>query len=319
MNYWWVNHKQTHKAEIEDGYIWCPYRNSKGYKRPTYETLRGVKPGDVILSFYNKAVRHYGVVKTYKYSFPKPKGFDKNWGEWGWRCDVRFYNLDKPVFTQEKISVLRKHLRKKHNPIQAQTGAGNQPCYLAKITEGMIKEIARLSGSDGLQQAIKLSLCRASSLDNIQYKYNMLDDIQISMIELRGNSDANKELLQARYGIGVYREKVAALEKVCRITAAACHPALSACHIKPWREADDKEKLEGTNGLLLSPGTAQMFSYGFFSFSYDGEVIKSSLLEEDSPLAGNIPSNAKLKKKFNGAQQDFLEHHRNYVLLEAAE
>ena len=24
MNYWWVNHNQTHTSEIEGGYIWSP-------------------------------------------------------------------------------------------------------------------------------------------------------------------------------------------------------------------------------------------------------------------------------------------------------
>lgn len=319
MNYWWVNHNQTHKAEVGDGYIWCPYRNAKGHKHPTYETLRGVKPGDIILSYYGKAVRHYGIVRSYKYSFPKPEGFGNQWGEWGWRCDVTFYDLAQPVSSHEHIRLLRPHMRPKHNPIQAETGFGNQPCYLAKITEGMLLAIEQLSKTPILQLAGKKDLIGAASLDNIQHKYDLIDDLQVSIIALRGDSQIKNQLLQARYGVGEYRERVAKLEKACRITAAQCHPALSACHIKPWREADEKEKLEAANGLLLPPGTAQMFSYGFFSFNYDGEVIKSSLLEDNEHLASSIPSNAKLKKKFNRAQQDFLEHHRDYILLQATE
>src|SRR5256885_17117970 len=36
MAYWWVNHKQTFKSEIEGGYIWSPQRkaNGGGHKTP---------------------------------------------------------------------------------------------------------------------------------------------------------------------------------------------------------------------------------------------------------------------------------------------
>ena len=319
MNYWWVNQGQTHELEVAGGYIWCPYRDDGGHKRPGYETLRGVKPGDIILSYYSKAVRHYGIARSYKYSFPKPEGFGKQWGAWGWRCDVDFYDLKQPVSSHKHIRLLRPHLRKKNNPIQRKTGFGNQPCYLGKITEGMLLAIERLSKTRILHRVSRKNLVGAVSLDHIQHKYDLVDDLQVSMIALRDDSQMKNQLLNARYGVGEYRERVAQLEKACRITAAQCHPALSACHIKPWREADDKEKLEAANGLLLPPGTAQMFSYGFFSFNYDGEVIKSSLLEDNEHLASSIPSNAKLKKKFNRAQQDFLEHHRDYVLLQATD
>src|SRR2546427_3053941 len=43
MAYWWVNHKQTFKSEIEGGYIWSPQRKANGGEKQTKQKIR---PGE---------------------------------------------------------------------------------------------------------------------------------------------------------------------------------------------------------------------------------------------------------------------------------
>lgn len=51
MTYWWVNHKQTFKAEIEAGYIWSPKKNTNGGVNQSYINLTNVRAHDIIFSY----------------------------------------------------------------------------------------------------------------------------------------------------------------------------------------------------------------------------------------------------------------------------
>lgn len=39
MQYWWVNHNQTYKQEIEGGYIWSPKTNRNGSYNHSYSKI----------------------------------------------------------------------------------------------------------------------------------------------------------------------------------------------------------------------------------------------------------------------------------------
>jgi putative restriction endonuclease len=46
-------------------------------------------------------------------------------------------------------------------------------------------------------------------------------------------------------------------------------------HINPWRDAGNEERLDGANGLLLTPSIDHLFDRGFISFKGDGELLIS--------------------------------------------
>ena len=50
MRYWWVNQNQTHRQELEGGYLWSPKRNANEGRNPFYEFVGEVAPGDVVFS-----------------------------------------------------------------------------------------------------------------------------------------------------------------------------------------------------------------------------------------------------------------------------
>jgi len=53
-----------------------------------------------------------------------------------------------------------------------------------------------------------------------------------------------QSLIMARRGQGLFRERVAKIEKCCRLTRVdrPCH--LVASHTKPWRDCGNEERLE---------------------------------------------------------------------------
>jgi predicted restriction endonuclease len=120
------------------------------------------------------------------------------------------------------------------------------------------------------------------------------------------------ELLRARRGLGSFRQNVEKFEQACRVTGLLDRRHLRATHIKPWRDADDGERLDGENGLLLSPHVSHLFERGYISFGDDGELLVSRQLNpavfEKWGLASSMRAGA-----FTGRQRAYLAHHRQHV------
>ena len=58
-----------------------------------------------------------------------------------------------------------------------------------------------------------------------------------------------------------------------------CLALLVASHIKPWRDADNIERLDQYNGFLLLPNLDKVFDLGFITFRATGEIIVSKQIE----------------------------------------
>jgi putative restriction endonuclease len=55
-----------------------------------------------------------------------------------------------------------------------------------------------------------------------------------------------------------------------------------ASHIKPWCESTNEERLNGENGLLLTPSIDHLFDRGFISFEDNGELLISDVAHKES-------------------------------------
>jgi predicted restriction endonuclease len=121
----------------------------------------------------------------------------------------------------------------------------------------------------------------------------------------------------ARRGQGVFKKRVALQETHCRITEVNEISHLRASHIKPWRYCEDHtEKLNGNNGLLLTPTVDHLFDRGFISFESAGGILVSPIVESSSLSRMGIDLSIKDNVgTFNEEQQYFLEYHRKEVFL----
>ena len=82
-----------------------------------------------------------------------------------------------------------------------------------------------------------------------------------------------EQIVRARRGQGVFRANVLLREESCRVTGVSEPRHLKASHIKPWRDATDAERLDGANGLLLSPHIDHLFDEGYITFSSNQELV----------------------------------------------
>ncbi|MBK7075906.1 MAG: HNH endonuclease [Myxococcales bacterium] len=124
-------------------------------------------------------------------------------------------------------------------------------------------------------------------------------------------------MVKARRGQGVFRQNVARLELRCRITRVANPTYLIASHIKPWRHANNQERLSGDNGLLLAPQADFLFDRGFISFA-DGRVLVSAVADEKSLVKlGLDPDHPPEVGHFSDAQERFLDFHRAEIFRSA--
>jgi len=123
-------------------------------------------------------------------------------------------------------------------------------------------------------------------------------------------------LITARRGQGLFKERVTEIEKRCRITRVDNPVHLRGSHCKPWRDCDNQERLDGQNGLLLTPSIDHLFDRGFISFEADGTLIISPVAHRPSLERMGVPIDADVNVGgFSSGQRRFLEYHRDAVLL----
>jgi len=123
-----------------------------------------------------------------------------------------------------------------------------------------------------------------------------------------------QSLVLSRVGQGVFRAQLISFWKGCAVTGANCIPLLKASHIKPWRNSNNKERLDLFNGLLLSPNLDSAFDTGLITFDSNGKIVLSN--EISGAPAFQLHINAKLRinpKLFQIEHRLYLEYHRNEV------
>jgi len=125
-------------------------------------------------------------------------------------------------------------------------------------------------------------------------------------------------IIRARRGQGLFKERVSRIESRCRITGVENPVHLVASHCKPWRDATNEERLDGENGLLLTPSIDHLFDRGFIGFEDNGRLIISPVAQYSSLQRMGIDPAATLNVgSFTSGQRRFLDFHRNQVLLRA--
>ncbi len=93
---------------------------------------------------------------------------------------------------------------------------------------------------------------------------------------------------------------------------------LIASHCKPWRDSTNEERLNGENGLLLTPSIDHLFDRGFIGFEDNGKLIISPVAHRPSLQRMGIEIDKIVNVGgFTIGQKQFLDFHRNAVLLQS--
>jgi hypothetical protein len=213
----------------------------------------------------------------------------------------------------------------RYSPINPATGGGNQGAYLAEISEPLFD--AAVSNA-----AFDRALLAKGGSNSLSYE-SVAEAVE-DAIERRIAADltlddtVRKSVIAARRGHGVFRSNVEQRESACRLTGITNPSLLKASHIKPWRSCETaQERLDGMNGLLLTPDADHLFDRGFISFRDEGEVLVSTRVDrEDLRRLGfdqlvfeatgfmEAPANWQTSG-FLPRQRPYLDYHRREVFL----
>ncbi|AUD03466.1 HNH endonuclease [Spirosoma pollinicola] len=269
--YWWVNHKQTVKKELNGGYLWSPQTKSNGNVNLSYENLRLTKPKDIVFSYAGGIIKAIGLVTKECQLADRPEEFGElgyQWGKEGYLVTIDWTSLSQPLVPKDHLSVIAPLLPLKHSPIRPTTGGGNQGCYLAAISPGLASLLLQLIGRQN-----------ATLTDELQVVFQDLKDLdaEAQIHQASIPQTVKDQLIKARVGQGIFRTNVSGIEQACRLTGITNKALLIASHIKPWRISTNEEKLDKYNGLLLSPHVDKLFDKGWISFSDEGDVLISNI------------------------------------------
>jgi putative restriction endonuclease len=318
MRYWWVNQNQTFRHEIEGGFLWSPKRNANGARNPFYESMREVAPGDLIFSFMDTRILAVGIAQSYCWESPKPLEFGtagENWENIGWKVKVSFTKLTNKVRPKDHIELLRPLLPARYSPLQP-NGNGLQSVYLTEVPASLAEVLIGLIGQEIAPIALAARGVKPVPADDLDSWERKIEQ------EVASNSAIPETdrlaLVRARSGQGLFKERVGKIESRCRITGVDNPVHLIASHCKPWRDSTNEERLNGENGLLLTPSIDHLFDRGFIGFEDNGTLIISPVAHRPSLQRMGIEIERVVNVGgFTSGQKQFLEFHRSAVLLQS--
>ena len=274
--------------------MWSPKSNKDGRFNQFYKNMTEAGVGDIVFSFSNTMIKTVGVVSASACSSEKPKEFGKAGDAWdtdGWLVQVDYEEINNPLKPKNHMDILGPLLPDRYSPIRAD-GGGNQ-VYLAEISKAMATSLLSLIGNQ-LDMAIE---------EGEEREIKNRTDIDVT---------EKYQLVRSRVGQGQYRNNLERHEAGCRITGITDKRFLTASHIKPWVKSNDFEKLDGNNGLLLSPHIDRLFDRGYISFQDNGQLIFSPSLPSNVMTAWGLNNPAKVKPLTN-KQSFYMNFHRSEI------
>ena len=322
MRYWWVNQNQTYQHEVGGSYLWSPKRKANGAPNPIYDFMREVAPGDVVFSFCDTRIRAVGIAISSAYEAPKPVEFGQAGAYWekiGWRVDVQYQELGVQVRPSQHMDLLGPMLPYRYAPLQ-KNGFGLQGVYLTNISEAFATVLIGLIGAEARSVVSNL---RVASEPTIVPAIGLLEWEEHELAQVRVDESLSETdrlaVVLARRGQGIFKQRVMRIESRCRITGVDRPEHLRASHCKPWRDAKNDERLDGENGLLLTPTMDHLFDRGFIGFEETGRIIVSPIVHAESlRRMGLDPKNLPDVGTFSQGQRRYLEFHRENVLLRSS-
>ena len=220
------------------------------------------------------------------------------------------------------MGVLRAVLPNRYSPLQA-NGNGLQGIYLTELSQDFAAVLSGLIGAEArpfiaaTEADVVLERGRIATGDDLDVWERRLEEQVKADVSV---TETDREaIVRARRGQGLFKQRVMEIETHCRITKVDDLSHLLASHCKPWRDSTNEERLNGENGLLLTPSIDHLFDRGFIGFEDSGELIISPVAHLPSLQRMGVETNRLVNVgEFTEGQRQFLDYHRNSVLLQIA-
>ena len=148
------------------------------------------------------------------------------------------------------------------------------------------------------------------------------DNMNVSMVEesdplskyVYPNETERKGLVTSRVGQGAYRKRIIhRWEYKCAVTGFDKLIVLVASHILPWSKANNEQRLDINNGILLSPTYDALFDRNLISFEDNGKIILSSAIELDAYNKIGV-TGQEFIRNLNSFNSEYLQFHRQNLI-----
>ncbi|CAN7548553.1 HNH endonuclease [Pararhizobium sp. LjRoot238] len=289
MAYWWVSQNQTHKQERDGGYLWAPKSGANGVVFHHWSNMILVRPGDVIFSYAKQSIGAIGVASSGAFDAPQPVEFEDAWHGEGRKVDVVYRAINPAVRLNTFVDDLIPLLAERNSPITSKK----------KGVQGYLFALPPKAG-----QLICDRLDFAAPVEQL-----VADALTLTVPD----ETTRDALVKARIGQGRWRRDLMRhWSGKCAVSGLEIEELLRASHIKPWRDSDNRERLDVLNGFMLGPAYDAAFDAGLISFEDNGAIVVSPKLPANQLLAAGISNTAKLSPLVE-AHKSYLAHHRANV------
>lgn len=261
MTLWWVNLGREYYVQREAGALWCPNHAISADGSTTapqwhWQIVEQIQEGDTIVVCRKKFIMGFAIANSSALARrPKLPGLDKfgRWHSEGWELPVTFTVEPSPPLPRSDVVDGLFRVPFSHQPINT-SGTGAQ-VYLAMVNDldapelyGRVSRRLELVSPDWLSQSF------------------------FSRPELKPTT--REALIQARSGQGQFRKELLDVwNESCCATGLKRSELLRASHIKAWSVANDAERLDPYNGLLLCAHYDAAFDKGLITLEDDGTWI----------------------------------------------
>lgn len=148
-----------------------------------------------------------------------------------------------------------------------------------------------------------------------------ISDIEEIKHDIHLSETEKLQLCSCRVGQGKYRDELLKIWRGrCAVTGCETDKMLIASHIKPWRWANNEERLSASNGLLLAPHLDRAFDQGLITFAPDDRcriVISPSFRHPESvAISSDMSLNSSLVPE---ETRNYLIFHNEKIFLEGCD
>jgi putative restriction endonuclease len=228
---------------------------------------------------------------------------------------VKFTELENKVRPKDHMSVLRPLLPERYSPLQP-NGNGLQSVYLTEIPAALADTQNGLIGQEVAALAVAARDVKPVPSDDLDIWERRLEEQLVNDPAIQETE--RLAIIRARNGQGSSKTGLAKSNHDVALQVSKILPHLVASHCKPWRDSSNEERLNGENGLLLTPSVDHLFDRGFISFDNDGKLIISPVAHRPSLQRMGIDTKQAVNVgSFTSGQKQFLDFHRNAVLLQS--
>ncbi|WP_293659044.1 HNH endonuclease [Anaeromicrobium sp.] len=262
--------------------------------------MKKVKEGHIVFSVIKGKIVSVGTAISHCYTSIKPWDFDKiQWAEEGWKVDLEYNSLVEPIYIKDIFDGLKELLPEKYSPFTKE-GKGNQ---------GYLYELNKISGEYILKKIQEKNYLNHILNNNSNQGYVKERSVIYDSSDLTGRE--KDQLVKVRIGQGKFKQLLLKRYGKCHICGLVQEEFLIASHIKPWKDCDEKEKVDTNNGFLLCPHHDAVFDRGYITFNNEGEIIISNELSYSAKILLNIRDGMKIE--LDEHNKKYLSWHRQNI------